>query len=166
MDETKQAETAPPVDRVIDVPPSECSLARAIGEIGDAWTLLILREVICGVTRFEKMQEDLGISRAVLSDRLQKSVEFGLLEKVEHREPGQRMRHRYALAPKGRALLPALLALRQWADDFLRDEPSRTVFCDKDMSRVTVLITNEAGEQTSVNDVIATTVDDIDARSG
>lgn len=147
--------------RHVDVPISQCSLARAIGEIGDAWTLLILREVICGVTRFEQMQQDLGISRAVLSDRLQRAVESGVLSKVEQRDPGQRARHRYELTDKGRGLLPALLALRQWADEFLRDEPSRTVFCDPGMSPVTVRMINRDGLEVSRDEVIAATSDEV-----
>lgn len=106
------------------VPLAECTLARAVSVIGDAWVLLILREAVYGVGRFEEMRDDLGIPRAVLSNRLRRLVEAGLLARVAYREPGRRTRHAYELTAKGRALLPALAALREWAEDHLPGGPS------------------------------------------
>jgi DNA-binding HxlR family transcriptional regulator len=103
---------------------AECTLARAVSVIGDAWVLLILREAVYGIRRFEEMREDLGIPRTVLSERLNRLVDAGLLERVAYREPGRRTRHEYALTEGGRALLPALAALRQWAEAHLPGGPS------------------------------------------
>lgn len=101
------------------VPLAECALARAIGVIGDAWTLLVLREAVYGVSRFEEMRADLGIPKAVLSDRLAKLVDAGLFVRVPYREAGRRTRHAYELTDAGRRLLPALVALRGWAETSL-----------------------------------------------
>ncbi|HEV7370490.1 helix-turn-helix domain-containing protein [Arenibaculum sp.] len=106
------------------VPLAECTLARAVSVIGDAWVLLILREAVYGVGRFEEMRDDLGIPRAVLSDRLRRLVEAGLLARVAYREPGRRTHHAYELTARGRALLPALAALREWAEEHLPGGPS------------------------------------------
>jgi DNA-binding HxlR family transcriptional regulator len=101
------------------VPLSECALARAVSVIGDAWLLLILREAVYGVTRFEEIRADLGIPRTVLSDRLSKLVAAGLFCRVPYREAGQRTRQAYELTDKGRALMPAVVALREWAEEHL-----------------------------------------------
>ncbi len=107
------------------VPLAECALARAIRAIGDGWTLLILREALCGVERFDAMHDDLGIPRSVLAERLSKLVAEGILEQRPYREPGRRQRNGYVLTQKGRALTPALVALREWAEAHLPGGPSR-----------------------------------------
>ena len=107
------------------VPIAECALARAIRTIGDGWTLLILREALCGVERFDAMHDDLGIPRSVLAERLSKLVAEGILEQRPYREPGRRQRNGYVLTEKGRALTPALAALREWAETHLPGGPSR-----------------------------------------
>ena len=107
------------------VPLSVCALARAIRAIGDGWTLLILREALCGVERFDAMHDDLGIPRSVLAERLSKLVAEGILEQRPYREPGRRQRNGYVLTEKGRALTPALAALREWAEAYLPGGPSR-----------------------------------------
>lgn len=107
------------------VPLAECALARAIRAIGDGWTLLILREALCGVERFDAMRGDLGIPRSVLAERLSKLVAEGILEQRPYQEPGQRQRNGYVLTEKGRALTPALVALREWSEAHLPGGPSR-----------------------------------------
>lgn len=107
------------------VPLAECALARAVSVIGDAWILLILREAVYGVTRFEEMCADLVIPRTVLSDRLSKLVAAGLLRRVPYQEPGRRTRLAYELTDRGRALMPAVVALREWAEEHLPGGRSR-----------------------------------------
>lgn len=107
------------------VPLAECALARAIRAIGDGWTLLILREALCGVERFDAMQDDLGIPRSVLSERLSKLVAEGILEQRPYHVPGRRQRNGYVLTERGRALTPALVALREWAETHLPGGPTR-----------------------------------------
>ena len=101
------------------VPLAECALARAVAVVGDTWVLLVLREAVYGVTRFEEMRADLGIPRTVLSDRLGKLVAAGVFRRAPYREVGQRGRHAYELTDEGRALVPALVALRGWAEAHL-----------------------------------------------
>jgi DNA-binding HxlR family transcriptional regulator len=101
------------------VPLAECALARAVAVIGDAWILLILREAVYGITRFEEMRADLAIPRTVLSDRLNRLVGAGLLRRVPYQQPGQRTRQAYELTDGGRALMPAVVALWEWAEGHL-----------------------------------------------
>lgn len=141
------------------VPVSECSLAKAIRAVGDTWSLLILREVICGVERFDQIREDLGITRSVLSNRLAKLVQEGILERYQYRDSGQRARKGYALTAKGRALLPVVITLREWGGEHLEPSstPLRLQLQTKDGIRVeTKLIREDGVEVNDMTDVIAT----------
>jgi DNA-binding HxlR family transcriptional regulator len=91
-----------------------CSIARSMEVIGDGWTALILRDVSCGITRFEQMTEDLGVSRKTLAARLDRLVAEGILERRPYSEHPPR--HDYLLTDKGRDLQPVLLALMAWGD--------------------------------------------------
>ena len=91
-----------------------CSIARTLDVVGEWWTPLIVRDVAYGVRRFGAIQEDLGISANVLSDRLETLVAEGILERSRYRERPER--YEYALTEKGAELIPALLALMQWGD--------------------------------------------------
>ncbi|MGP1396366.1 MAG: winged helix-turn-helix transcriptional regulator [Inquilinaceae bacterium] len=110
------------------IPLTECALARAASVIGDAWTLLILREAIHGVTRFDQIHGDLGIPRAVLSKRLKALVAARLFEKTPVKRAGRRSYDAYVLSTRGRALIPALIALGEWGDHHLPGPPSRLGF--------------------------------------
>jgi DNA-binding HxlR family transcriptional regulator len=91
-----------------------CSIARTLDVAGEWWSPLILRDVAYGIRRFAEIQEDLGISANVLSDRLETMVGEGLLEtRIYQRRPD---RHEYWLTEKGADLVPALLALMRWGD--------------------------------------------------
>jgi DNA-binding HxlR family transcriptional regulator len=100
-----------------------CSIARALEVVGERWTLLIVRDVFLGVRRFDQLQESLGIARNVLTDRLNRLVEEGILERVPYREGSQR--REYRLTDKGRELNIALTGLRQWGDKYLSEKPPR-----------------------------------------
>jgi DNA-binding HxlR family transcriptional regulator len=91
-----------------------CSIARTLDVAGEWWTPLILRDVAYGVRRFGEIQEDLGISANVLSDRLDGLLAEGILERRLYQERPER--HEYRLTQKGAELIPALLALMQWGD--------------------------------------------------
>lgn len=105
----------------LDQDASNCSVGRTVALIGQPWVLLILREVVQGVRRFSDIQDHLGVSRSVLSDRLEGLVAHGLLELRSYQEPGRRRRSEYVLTEKGRDLSPVLTALRQWGDQYLAD---------------------------------------------
>jgi DNA-binding HxlR family transcriptional regulator len=93
-----------------------CSIRRALEEVGETWALLILREAIYGVRRFDDFARALGCGRGVLSDRLKKLIAAGVMERRSYVEAGQRPRAEYHLTEKGEGLFPALLALSQWSE--------------------------------------------------
>lgn len=100
-----------------------CALARAVEEIGDRWSLLILRESFFGVMRYDDFLQDLNVPRAVLTDRLVRLTAAGLLHKQPYREPGERQRFAYSLTEKGRGLAPALIAITHWSEEFILGSP-------------------------------------------
>ena len=94
-----------------------CSIAQALEIIGAWWTPLILRDAFLGVTRFEEFHDRLGISRNILSARLDTLVEAGVMERRTYEEA--RGRSDYVLTDMGRELWPVLTTLRQWGDTWL-----------------------------------------------
>ena len=90
-----------------------CPIGRAADVLGDRWTLLILRNATVGMTRFDEFRADLGIADNILSTRLGRLVDAGLLTKVPYRDNG-RTRHEYRLTDAGADLLPVLHALAAW----------------------------------------------------
>jgi len=114
---------------VLDYSTDNCSIGRALSVLGEKWTMLVLRDVFNGVRRFEDMHERIGAPRQVLSHRLGRLVDEGLLRRVPYREQGQRQRNEYRLTEKGLDLYPALVALLRWGDRWLvdMDGPSVTL---------------------------------------
>ena len=93
------------------------SVGRALGLVGERWTLLILREAFFGVRRFGQLARNLNIPRPTLSARLRTLVDAGLLERVLYaRDPD---RHEYRLTEAGRDLFGAIVALMRWGDEHL-----------------------------------------------
>ncbi len=97
-----------------DYPGQQCSIARALEVVGERWTLLILRDVFLGVGRFDELVASLGVTRTVLTHRLRKLVDEGVLERHRYQERPDRFS--YHLTDKGRALLPVLVGLLRWGD--------------------------------------------------
>src|SRR5437667_9882803 len=93
-----------------------CPIPAAVDLIGEKWAFLILRGALNGLQHFEEFQGGLGIARNILSDRLSKMVAGGILERRIDPEDGRRVI--YSLTPKGEGLLPVVLALRQWGDEW------------------------------------------------
>jgi DNA-binding HxlR family transcriptional regulator len=93
-----------------------CPLPPAVELIGEKWAFLILRGALNGLQHFEEFQAGLGIARNILSDRLSKMVAGGILER--HSDPADKRRVIYSLTAKGEGLLPVVLALRQWGEDW------------------------------------------------
>ncbi len=100
-----------------------CSIARALEIVGERWTLLIIRDAFLGLRRFDQFQDNLGIARNVLTDRLNRLVEEGILDRVRYNERPER--YEYRLTPKGRDLAVTLAGLRQWGDKYLSEQPPR-----------------------------------------
>jgi len=96
-----------------------CSIARTLDVIGEPWSPLILRDVWVGLTRFEQLQAELGISRKVLTERLNHLVGHGVLER---RPYDQRPRYEYVLTEKGTELLDLLMVMVGWGDKWLAGE--------------------------------------------
>lgn len=94
-----------------------CAAAQALEQIGDWWTLLIVRECFYGTSTFSEFQDRLGIAKNILTERLSALVEHEVLRREQIRPDVDR--HAYRLTPKGEALLPVLVALMQWGDDWV-----------------------------------------------
>lgn len=105
-----------------------CPLPQAVELIGEKWTFLILRGALNGLQHFEEFQTALGIARNILSDRLTKLVNGDILER--NPDPLDKRRVIYALTDKGEGLLPVIIALRQWAEEW-GDGPSPVTLADK-----------------------------------
>lgn len=102
-----------------------CSVAQALDLIGESWTILILREAFFGSRRFEDFQKHLGIARNILTVRLNKLCDNGILERKPVKEGAKR--HEYRLTPMGRDLYPTLIALTQWGDRWLKADQGAPV---------------------------------------
>jgi DNA-binding HxlR family transcriptional regulator len=108
--------------RWLDFDTEKCSVQRTLAVIGEKWTMLVIRDAANGVHRFDDFRRHVGLSEAVLADRLRTLVAEGLFETREYQEPGQRRRHEYRLSAKGWDLFPVLIALMQFGDKYLADE--------------------------------------------
>jgi DNA-binding HxlR family transcriptional regulator len=111
-----KAVTAEPDIEAFKAAALRCPLPSAVELIGEKWAFLILRGALNGLEHFEQFQAGLGIARNILSNRLGKMVEGGILERSH--DPVDRRKVVYSLTPKGEALLPVVLALRQWGEDW------------------------------------------------
>ncbi len=108
----------------------DCPMALAVDILGDRWTLLILREAFYGVQRYDDMLADLGAPRAMLTGRLSRLVEHGLMSRIPYKEPGSRVRHAYALTGKGRDTALMLIAMMQWGETHIVGRPAPVMIAD------------------------------------
>ncbi|SBT41913.1 winged helix-turn-helix transcriptional regulator [Micromonospora auratinigra] len=110
--------------RKADLGDADCGIAQALGVLGDWWTVLIVREVAGGTTRFDALHRELGVSRRALTERLAGLVEHGVL----HRRPysAHPPRHDYLLTAKGEGLLPVLVALQDWGTRHVQGDGALT----------------------------------------
>lgn len=104
----------------------ECSIARAMEVVGDRWSILLLREAYYGTKRFDEFQYYLGVAPNILSARLKKFVDLGMMTRVPLLEHGGR--HEYVLTKKGRDFFPTYLALKKWATTGWRSGQGRRWF--------------------------------------
>ena len=143
----------PPRIRRSPVSPDRCNLARAIELVGDKWNLMILRSALYGVRRFDDFQSELSAPRTVLSGRLRKLVQQGLLEPRPYREEGSRARKEYVLTEQGNALRPVLIALTQWGDDWLGGGETPIGFTQKSGGAVKAGFIGEDGREVAVEEL-------------
>jgi DNA-binding HxlR family transcriptional regulator/peroxiredoxin len=109
---------------------SDCAIAQALGVVGDWWTLLVVRELAGGVTRFGELADTLGVSRKVLTERLNALVEHGLVRRSRYSDHPPRSD--YLLTDKGRGLLPVLIALQNWGQQHVLGDGSVTATGESD----------------------------------
>jgi DNA-binding HxlR family transcriptional regulator len=112
------AATLLPADRS-DWNMDRCSMAKTLSVVGTRSALLIMREAFYGTRRFDDFARLVAVTEAVAAARLKELVDAGLLERTPYQEPGQRTRHEYVLTPRGRDLLPVVLAMVQFGDRHL-----------------------------------------------
>ncbi len=106
-----------------------CPIFAATELIGERWSFLILRGALLGLCHFEEYQACLGIARNILSDRLGKLVNAGILTRTP--DPRDRRKLIYGLTERGAALLPVLIAIRQWGIDSGLAKPSHPTLSDR-----------------------------------
>jgi DNA-binding HxlR family transcriptional regulator len=112
----------------VRAPLDACSLPAALEAVGERWSFLILRAVFNGLHHFEEFQAELGIARNILSDRLARLVAHDILTRAPLME--DRRRIDYRLTAKGAALLPTMVALRQWGERWETGVPASPVLVD------------------------------------
>ena len=107
-----------PVSRVAN--PRHCSIAGALEVVGEKWSLLVIRELFLGVRRFNEMALNTGAPRDILTTRLRRLEDAGVIERSEYsnRPP----RYEYRLTRAGRDLLPVIMTLRQWGERYVSGE--------------------------------------------
>lgn len=105
-----------------------CSLPAALEAMGERWAFLILRAAFNGIHHFEEFQSELGIARNILASRLARFVEHGILEREALAD--DRRKIAYRLTDKGYALLPTMVALRQWGERWETGRPAHPVLVD------------------------------------
>ena len=111
-----------------------CPVARSLDEIGDWWSMLIIREALFGVRRFGEFQKKLGLAKNILTVRLRGLVDHGILRTAPASDGSPYLE--YVLTPKGHGVSPVLVALRQWCEEF-DDQPEEisTTLVDREKGR-------------------------------
>jgi DNA-binding HxlR family transcriptional regulator len=113
--------------------PPECPVARSLAQVGDRWRMLVLRDVLHGLRRFDELQDSLGIAPNILANRLSGLVADGMLEKRPYsaRPP----RYEYRPTEKARDLVPVLIALVRWGTRWLSPEGPMVELIDRSSGR-------------------------------
>ncbi len=127
---------------------AHCPIARSLDEVGEWWSLLILRDAMRGHTRFDQFQRNIGLATNMLARRLQALVEAGLLERLLYQRPPPR--HEYRLTDKGHDFLPVLLAMAGWGNRWLMPEGAFRLACKETGATVDpVLVDRNSGRPIS-----------------
>jgi DNA-binding HxlR family transcriptional regulator len=126
----------------------QCSIAAALEAVGERWSFLILRGAFNGLHHFEEFQSTLQIARNILSNRLGRLVEHGILAREP--DPADRRKIAYVLTEKGRDLLPVLISLRQWGERWISEAPSNPVLVDRQSRRPIAPMTVRAADGRSL----------------
>lgn len=132
-----------------------CSIARALEVVGDRWTMLVIRSAFDGIRRFDDFQDDLGIARNVLTDRLNRLCDEGILRRRLYQE--RPARFEYRLTRKGVELWPAMMLLLLWGDRHYAEDGPPLVVCHRGCGgRLTPTLTcSDCGAPLGPGDVVA-----------
>jgi DNA-binding HxlR family transcriptional regulator len=131
-----------------DLSELNCSLARTLGVVGDWWTLLIVRDAFLGVRRFGDFRSSLGIAKNILAARLERLAANGILKRG-----GSERRPAYQLTDRGRALLPAMVALMQWGDMWVSGSKPPIIVTDEKGRPVAPVKLKSGSDEVSVETV-------------
>jgi DNA-binding HxlR family transcriptional regulator len=110
-------------------PNSECPIARTLESVGEWWSILILRDALQGMTRFDEFQRSLGIAPNILTRRLKHLTEQGLFERRLYRERPNR--YEYVLTDRGRDFFPVVLAIFAWGNRHLAPRGEALLMADR-----------------------------------
>lgn len=108
----------------------ECPIARSLERVGEWWSILILRDALTGLSRFDEFQKSLGIAPNMLTRRLNALVEDGMLERRQYSEKPSR--HEYIPTERGRDFKPVLQALLVWGNRHFADEGKSVTIRDRE----------------------------------
>ena len=131
-----------------------CSIARALGDVGERWSLLIVREAMMGSTRFDEFHVRLGVARNILTERLSTLVTTGVMTRTP--SPSNARIQHYRLTEKGLELLPVLAALMQWGDRWIHaDIGAPIVLLDRKTRQPIkdVVVTGRSGKTLQRSDI-------------
>jgi len=130
-----------------------CAVARTLDIVGELWAFMLIRNVFLGVRRFEGLRSNLGISRKVLSERLELLVQRGILERRAYQDRPPRFEYR--LTPMGVDLFPVLMALSRWGNRWLADEGAPIDFVHRKCGQVTHarVVCSHCGEDLGAHNV-------------
>ena len=134
-----------------------CPIAASLNQLGDAWTLLIVREASRGVSRFGDFRDNTGIAKNLLAQRLTQMVDHGILEKHDVGQRGTRFEYR--LTAKGKSLGPMMATLIQWGNEWVfgsGNEPIRMVSRQTGAAITSVLPSDGAGNVFAWDDIAVT----------
>ncbi|WP_346838712.1 helix-turn-helix domain-containing protein [Microbulbifer sp. SAOS-129_SWC] len=130
-----------------------CSVACALNEVGDWWSLLVIKQAMLGTRRFVDFQNSLGIAKNILCDRLSRLVDNGVLTRVNVGEHGTR--YEYRLTDKGRDLFAVVVALRQWSERWNgKKDEMQLVDRAAGQAIAPVVVHSAGGEVLSARDVL------------
>ena len=140
---------------------NQCSLPAALEAMGERWSFLILRAAFNGLYHFEEFQSELGIARNILANRLARLVDHGILARQACDD--DRRKIEYRLTDKGYALLPTMVALRQWGERWETGTPATPVLVDaRDRRRIApVQVLSHDGRPLSKHDLLWSLPEDV-----
>jgi DNA-binding HxlR family transcriptional regulator len=122
-----------------------CSVARTMEQIGERWTILILRDAFYGVRRFDDFQSDLGVARNILTNRLNHLVSGGIMRKERYQDNPPR--YEYRLTEKGRDLIPVITTMLAWGNRWESEkDPVDLIHMDCNHKMHAVAVCSECGE--------------------